>query len=123
MAQLPSYKNPPVIETILGVQFEPLAAMRIGHLGKFWTHLGDDWPFEDDSPSLEPEFEQFSEADRFLRLALGFRVSQSPECRLRIRNRRRDRMIQVQNGRLILNWLKVKDANYPRYEVIRSEFS
>jgi len=123
MAALPSYKNPPVVETILGMQFESLDKMRVGHLGKFWALLGEEWPFQDDAPTLEPQFEQFSEADRFLKLALGFRVSNSPECRIRIRNKSRNRMIQIQNGRLILNWLKVNEEPYPRYDVMRTEFA
>ena len=31
-------------------------------------------------------------------------------------------MIQLQNGRLIFNWLRQENAKYPRYEVIRDEF-
>lgn len=122
MSDFPTYENPPVIETILGVQFEPLEKMRIGHLGLFWGQLGDDWPQEDDAPSLEPQFEEFTDKQKFVRMSLGLRVSQMPECRIRVRNCLRDRMIQVQNGRFIVNWLRVKDAEYPRYETLRTEF-
>lgn len=41
---LPSFERPPVIETMLGVQFQPLPALRSAHLGAFWKTLGEEWP-------------------------------------------------------------------------------
>ena len=47
----------------------------------------------------------------------------APQVRLRVRNRAKDRMLQLQNGRFILNWLKVEGQAYPRYESIHREFA
>jgi hypothetical protein len=39
------YENPPVVKTVLGVQFEPLATFSNAHLGAFWKRLdADAWP-------------------------------------------------------------------------------
>src|SRR5690606_2055154 len=33
------------------------------------------------------------------------------------------RMIQVQNGRIHFNWLRQGEGAYPRYEIVRDQFS
>ena len=59
----PDYVDPPVVETILGVQFDPLASWRNAHLGVFWKTLNtDDWPNVSDAPPLQPQFERFAAA-------------------------------------------------------------
>jgi len=52
---LPDYVNPPVVETILGVQFERLPAFKNAHLGAFWKTLdtrewADVLPNQQDGP-------------------------------------------------------------------------
>lgn len=119
---LPTYERPPLVETILGVQFDPLRSFRNAHLGIFWKRLGPSWPFVEDAPPLEPQFERFTEEDKWKGLGLSLSLSQVPQGRMQIRNSSKDRMIQVQNGRLIFNWLRQENAKYPRYEAIRDEF-
>lgn len=52
-----------------------------------------------------------------------FRLSSAPpEGRLWIRNESRDRLIQVQNGRLHYNWVAQSGSDYPRYHRVRPEF-
>jgi len=41
---------------------------------------------------------------------------------MQLRNQAGDRMLQLQNGRLIYNWLGANGAEYPRYRQIRPEF-
>jgi len=66
------YKNPPVVETILSVQFDKL-------------------------PGL----------------------TQDPSSRIQVRNKSNDGMLQLQNGRLIVNWLGDSQGAYPRYAAVR----
>ena len=56
---LPSFKNPPVVETVLGVQFERLAGFTNGHLGAFWKSLPDGWSQVRNANSLDPILERF----------------------------------------------------------------
>lgn len=119
---LPDYQSPPVAETILGIQFEPLPSFRNGHLGAFWQRLGPQWPNTQDVPPLEPQFERFDVAGSWQALGIRLRVAE-PASRIQIRNSTGDRMIQIQNGRFHLNWLRIPDRNYPRYEAVKNEFT
>ena len=119
---LPDYANPPVVETVLGVQFDRLPGFTNSHLGAFWKTLdAAEWPGVADAPPLQPQFERFSEAARWGR-GLQFQLSPITPGRVQIRNRTGDRMLQVQNGRLHFNWLGNVSTSYPRYETVRAGF-
>lgn len=128
---LPEFERPPVVETVLGVQFEPLPGFRNAHLGVFWSFLnsedvrrtlGRGWPHSIDAPRLEPQHERFGGEKPWRRLGFKLKVSQDPSVRIQIQNADRNRMIQLQNGRLHYNWLGHEGEGYPRYLEIRPEF-
>jgi uncharacterized protein (TIGR04255 family) len=119
---LPDYTNPPVVETVLGVQFDRLKGFANAHLGAFWRMLDPiEWPAVSDAPPLQPQFERFVEAARWAR-GLQLQITPIPQGRMQVKNRAGDRMIQVQNGRLHFNWLSVQGNDYPRYEAVRAGF-
>jgi uncharacterized protein (TIGR04255 family) len=119
---LPDYDNPPVVETVLGVQFDRLPGFKNAHLGAFWKTLdSNEWPTVVDVPLLPFQFERFTEAPQWSK-GLQLKLTQDPACRLQIRNKDNDRMIQVQNGRLHFNWLGKPGGGYPRYEKVRDGF-
>lgn len=133
--KLPSFKRPPVVETVLGIQFDQIKGFTNAHLGAFWNTLAEEWDDPAckafagagwknlaDAPALPPQFERFADQQAWEPLGLQLRFSSEPSCRLQIRNRVNDRMIQVQNGRLHLNWLGQSGGPYPRYRVLRPEF-
>jgi uncharacterized protein (TIGR04255 family) len=119
---LPSFRRPPVVETTLGVQFHQLSSFTNAHLGAFWKSLGPGWPSVNDEPALPPQIEQFGD-DQMYRLvgSLKLRLSDKPQMRVQIRNAQKNRMVQLQNGRLHYNWLGT-DEDYPRYRTIRPGF-
>jgi len=116
------YERPPVVETILGVQFDPIQKFSNAHQGLFWNSLGPEWPDLADSVPLEPQFERFTEDLRWASPSIAFRLAQTVPSRLQIKNRKADRLIQLQNGRLHLNWLGKEGASYPRFEQMLPEF-
>lgn len=119
---LPKFANPPVVETVLGVQFRKLAEFRNAHLGAFWKTLGEDWPNVSDASPLAHVQERFGD-DRWVRSGPMVRLSQDVPSRLWIRNKSRDRMIQVQNDRLCYNWLSIEGkSSYPSYGDVRPRF-
>ena len=121
--QLPDYDNPPVIETVVGVQFQPLVGFTNAHLGAFWQSLNaEDWPSVKDMPLLPQQEERFTPEAQWGK-ALRFQLSQDPTSRLQIRNIDGNRMVQIQNGRMHLNWLGEGGDRYPRYERVRAEFA
>ena len=121
-SSLPDYANPPVVETVLGVQFDRLPGFTNAHLGAFWKSLdAQQWPSVSDAPPLPPQFERFTEAAKWAR-GLQLQLTPIPPGRAQIRNRGGDRMVQVQNGRLHFNWLGAAGGDYPRYEAVRAGF-
>ncbi len=120
--QLPDYDNPPVVEMIVGVQFEPLSGFTNAHLGAFWNTLdAAQWPTVQDMPTLPRQEERFTPEAQWGK-ALRFQLTQNPESRLQIRNRDGNRMVQLQNGRMHLNWLGEGGDQYPRFQNVRQEF-
>lgn len=119
---LPSFGRPPVVETVLGVQFDIIPGFSNAHLGAFWkTHLPD-WPSTTDAPPLEPQFERFGEDRMWAKLnELAFKFTTAPTMRVQIRNAENSRMVQLQNGRLHYNWIG-EGSKYVRYDTLRPEF-
>lgn len=122
---LPSFRKPPVIETIMGIQFDPITGFTNAHLGLFWARIGGSkvWPHASDVPPIRPEFELFGEEQQWRPLnSFDLGITAVPTARIHLRSENRDRLLQVQNGRLIYNWLGATDREYARYEPIRKEF-
>lgn len=118
--ELPSYQTPPVIETVLGVQFTPISSYSAAHAGRFWSeHLDRTWQMVKEAPRLEDQFELFREDDDFAEQG-GIRISPPQSPRVQIIRKDQERMIQIQNSRFIYNWRKGGGA-YPRYEALLPE--
>lgn len=114
------FENPPVVESILGVQF-PALAFTSGHLGWFWkSYLGESWPKATDAPPLTEGFERFDDQAWGVP---GIQIGVAPfrAARLQLRNVPEDRVVQVQNNRFIYNWRK-RDGAYASYLERRKEF-
>lgn len=127
-SDLPTFRNPPVVETVLGIQFDRIPHFTNAHLGSFWKHLQKTqeaevrWDNVNDAPPIEPAFERFDDDGAWLRPAMTLRLTQDQSSRLQIRNADSDAMIQVQNGRLHYNWIGKRGADYQRYSVVRPAF-
>lgn len=116
-----TFRHPPVVETVLGIQFERMPGLTNAHFGAFWQQRKADWPKIDDAPPLEEQFEPFGKQLGWNR-ALQLKLTQSPSVRVQIRNVTGDRMIQLQNCRLHYNWIGRPGEEYPRYRTVRPEF-
>src|SRR5437588_6071127 len=121
--ELPDYANPPVVEVILGVQFDRLPGLQNAHLGAFWKALNAaEWPRVADAPPLAPQFEKFAESEKWANFAMQVMVTHNLASRVQIKNKDGDRLIQIQNGRVHFNWLGQGGAAYPRYNKVREGF-
>jgi uncharacterized protein (TIGR04255 family) len=125
-SEAPTYKNPPVIETLLGLQFEILPGLKNAHLGAFWATLGPEWTKVSDMPASPPEFERFGDDQILGQLgAIRFSMVQldgAPPMRVRAEKIDGDQMTQVQNGRIFFNWKKAGTAAYPHYAARKLAF-
>jgi|ERR1700674_781668 len=124
MANVPArdvqFRNPPVVEVVLSVQFEPLHELDGAHIGLYWAEIKEKFPHAQQHPRLEPVVERFDTSDfnpRFVRVELGATVP-----RYWFLNQKQSELVQVQDDRFIHNWRKVADP-YPRYEGIRQTFA
>jgi len=118
--QLPDFDNPPVIEVVCGVQFDPVEAFHATTFGAFWQLVRDEYPAVEDKPPLPTMFEgpglspasiraEIIEGPVFPRV---FLVHKSPNW-----------LIQLQKDRLLHNWRKIHDDDeYPRYPNVVRRF-
>lgn len=118
---LPSFDNPPLVEVVLGAQFEPLEQMNATHLGLLWQAFARDFPKVEEHAPLDASFERFG-------LGMPIHPPRKPRFltrpelpRLWLMSQDESQLIQVQKDRFIHNWRKREDS-YPRYESIRSDF-
>lgn len=120
---LPDFEDPPVVETVLGVEFAALQGWSIPHFGLLWHQFKSEYPhFEVQQPlPKDIDFEVGLE----LRPANSPRISVSaiPSFRCWFFDESRTKLIQVQNDRFLHNWIKTGPGEkYPHYENIRPEF-
>ncbi|MCO6043299.1 TIGR04255 family protein [Aeoliella sp. ICT_H6.2] len=119
---MPDYERPPLVETVVGVQFDQLQSFTNAHLGGFWKSLdATEWPTTADAPPLPRQVEEFTEGAKWAK-GLRLQFTQDPACRIQIKNADEDRMVQLQNNRLHFNWLGASGGNYPRYGQVLAEF-
>src|SRR5271155_5943414 len=103
---LPDFENPPVVETVLSVQFEPLRGINTAYLGLLWKEFSAGFPRAEDQPLLPRSVEEFPEGPP-ARLGLQLQAFEKPPpLRMWFVSERGNEMIQVQADRFIKNWRK-----------------
>lgn len=122
--RLPSYENPPVIEVVASVQFDPLPSLGVVHLGLLWQRFREAFPKVEQKPPIASVVERLGVRTPLNQIQ--FQVSDEVGVpRLWFVNEAGDELIQVQPDRFIRNWRAVPKIGgpYPRYEkYIRPRF-
>jgi len=120
-ARPPDFNRPPIVETVLGVQFAPLQAFRSHHYGWLWRELllGEGWaPVADEKPL--PEYaERFD--DIHLKLTRPDPAPNALRVRLKLRSPDRTRTIQLQSDKFYYSWAR-EGKSAPGYAAVRPEF-
>lgn len=117
---LPCFDAPPVVETVLSVQFDKLPAMRSVHFGLFWQRVRDRFPHTEDHPALSTVLEQAADSSPQA-VPLRFEIQETISLpRLWLLNSAGTEMVQIQNDRFIKNWRKADGVGdeYPHYEPV-----
>ncbi len=119
---LPEFRYPPVFETVLGVEFEPLKTWQIPHFGLLWDRLKEDFPESETKPPLGQSGP--GPKTKVGEIVVELEVTNMPSVRCWYLEESGTRLLQVQKDRFIHNWRKVSgDEVYPRYEdAIRPAF-
>jgi uncharacterized protein (TIGR04255 family) len=126
----PKFKNPPLVETLLGFQFEPLSAMKVVHFGLFWKqiNINDRFPNSEEQGQLLPQFESKEVTARPLGLLFRQGVDLPRVLLLSDTSEAGQNVIQLQNDRFLQNWRCKNLANqgYPSFdsneEVFQKDF-
>jgi len=116
------FERPPVIETILSVQFAPLPNLTLPYLGLYWGQVRERYPSQEVKPPLPAVIEDFTKAPSVPRL--GIQLSSEPDARCWFIDATSTQLIQIQRDRFIRNWRKREPPHdaYPRYEDLRPRF-
>ncbi len=120
---LPEFDNPPVVETVLSVQFERLTALRTAHFGLYWNEIRKRFPRTEERGELQSVIERQPELP-ISSVGIRFEASETPSTpRFWFVNGDGTELIQLQRDRFIKNWRKVGEGDkYPRYERVREGF-
>lgn len=117
------FRKPPVIETVLGVQFSKLSGFTSAHPGVYWHKQLDtrEWRTAMQVAYLEDQFESFGDEREWKRPGIGVSPVGDRPDRIQIVHRGQEKMIQIQDTRFIYNWRK-RSGPYPKYENVLPEF-
>jgi uncharacterized protein (TIGR04255 family) len=125
MQNLLNFRNPPVDEVVLSIQFASLSKLKSAHIGLFWGRINHRFPDVSEQPAIPPAFETFG----------GIRTAPTPMIQLQallappmprywFEYAGEADLLQLQQDRLLRNWRQAPDNSrvYPRYEPIREAF-
>lgn len=118
---LPDFDEPPVVEVVLSIQFEPISGLTTAHVGLLWQRYRDRLSVIEEHPPLLPQSEHFGPpSPPRVNVAIE---DKPPTPRVWFLNEQKTELVQVQNDRFAHNWRKVgRGQAYPRYENIRDRF-
>ncbi len=119
---LPDFRDPPLSEVVLGVQFSPATGYSQIRAGEVWALFKSAFPEIEEQPALPPSFEVFG-LPQAAQMNLGFITGPSHD-RFWFLAPSREELIQFQSDRLLHNWRKMGDASnyYPRFERMIESF-
>ncbi|MEQ9588019.1 MAG: TIGR04255 family protein [Parvibaculaceae bacterium] len=121
---LPSYGKPPVVETVVGVQFTPIAGWTVAHFGLYWNAIRDSFPKFECRPAIESQVESFEPPSAPAGPRFRLTDAAASSRGLYLDSVDGQVLIQVQADRFLFNWRKGEsEADYPRYtEYVQPEF-
>jgi uncharacterized protein (TIGR04255 family) len=113
---LPAFDNPPVVETALAVEFEPIPGWGVPHFGLYWNEIRREYPRFQVQPPLGSQVERFGSGARAAQ-AFTFEIGDGSRARCWFFHENDVQLLQVQDSRFILNWRKLTDRTRSRRSV------
>ena len=120
---IPEYKNPPLDEVVLGLQFTPAPTFSSVANHDVFRLFREDFPRVEEHPLLEPYYETFggSNPQHSIQVNIGAPPTGS---RLWFVSRNEDHLLQFQPDRLLTNWRRRPEGTeYPQFDGIAEAFS
>lgn len=121
-SHLPSFNSPPVVEVVMGVQFQPLEQLQSPYFGLFWETVRSEYSTCKENPPITPQLEDLGRPGAFKDMRL--QVTQVPPLpRVFFEDASGQWLIQLQRDRFLHNWRSGPgDGAYPRYPAVREKF-
>jgi uncharacterized protein (TIGR04255 family) len=115
------FSNPPLVEVVLGVQFDDLPISSV-HIGQLWDLYKTSFPAPRDVPPLAPSIETFQQSS--LNEQPGLILSNGTLLpRVWFLNDDQSELIQIQQDRFLRNWkLTHSSIDYPRFPKLKERF-
>jgi uncharacterized protein (TIGR04255 family) len=122
-SDLPDFKRPPVVETVLSVQFDQLLLPKTAHFGLYWAQIREKYPQTVEQGEL-PAIAEKETGPPALPIDIQLQTLNAPPTpRFWFINDTGTELIQVQRDRFIKNWRKVGEHDkYPHYEQLKEGF-
>lgn len=124
MRSLPNFRNPPIDEVVLSIQFASLQKMKSAHIGMFWEKIEHRLPQVTEQSAIRPIFETFG-GFKGSNVGIQFEALLTPPMpRYWFEAPGMPDLLQLQQDRLLRNWRQAPDGSrvYPRYEAVRDAF-
>ena len=126
---MPKFAMPPVVETLLAVQFDPLVKMHITDYGLFWRKIRESFPVVQEQPPV-PSIMEITPVQPMVISPMQWRLGgEFPLPRVWFKSvgtptGTAERGIQLQSDRFMQNWMRSEpnQGQYPSYDSNRAEF-
>jgi len=114
---LPTYRRPPLVEMISGIQFHPLSLFKAIHFGLFGERMSGEYPTTEDQPELSDVV--FGQQPQLIPQLIAGPIYP----RVFYISKNGDFLLQVQRSKFLTNWRKQKDSDhYPRFSAAHQRF-
>lgn len=122
--QLPKFASPPLVETVMGVFFKPVAGLGSVEQSVFWNEvLKERFPQIEERPPVDEVREYFTSGHPRSAASPEWRlVTRLPSPRLWIVAAGGEQVVQLQRNMLLTNWLRKPGTAYWSYQERRQDF-
>lgn len=118
-----SFKDAPVIETVLSIQFKPIPGFTIPHFGLYWKGIREEFKHCEIKSPIVHMIEDFQRGPAQRSSVIDLELSPERAIRYWFMDHTRNTFIQIQQDRFIFNWQRIERENvYPRYKTTREKF-
>lgn len=112
----PHFNKPPINEVAICVVFNKIDGFQAVHFGEFWAKIRENFPKVQDVAPLKNVTDLDGQT-----IEVQF-SSTPPLPRVWFEGTTRHELIQLQDDRIIFNWRKLDDGQYPRFEKVFKSF-
>lgn len=112
------YRRPPIAESVIGIEFDPIPGLGIIALAELHKRWSDDFPIPHEVDALPPSRPAAQGP------GVGIFLGEGPGSRLWSISADQHLLVQVQRDRILLNWRRLdgERGTYPGFDQLRAQF-